>query len=322
MVARRAAMALGLCWLALPDVATAQSAWLPLKGEGFASFTFQNLEFGGHFDEHGEKLDGAVPSRAYLGIFQFEFAVTDRWTLTARLPYVASTFTGHDHEPVTAFLREQYEQFRLSHPEASGSSLDTGNYYSTFQDFTFTLRYNALERGSLMVTPVIGLTIPSHDYQTIGEAAPGQNRRALHVGVNVGRLLDPVLPNTYVHGRYTYSFVDDLLGVGLDRSAAEFEVGHGITPGVSVRALFNWAHTHGGLPFTQTLQDPFLFLEHDRLLAVRYWHVGGGTTVSLTDTIDLDGAVVTFLSGADTHYGLGISVGLTWRMLSAALPRQ
>jgi hypothetical protein len=321
MVARRATLALWLCGIVLPEVAAAQAAWLPLKGEGSVSLTFQNLDFGGHFNELGEKLDGAVPSRAYLSIFQFEYAVADRWALTARLPYVASRFTGHDHEPVTAFLREQYEQFRTTHPEASGSTLDTGDYYSTFQDFTFTLRYNAVERGSLMVTPVIGLTIPSHNYQTIGEAAPGQNLRALHVGVNVGRLLEPLLPNAYVHGRYTYSFVEDLLGVGLDRSAAEFEVGYGITPIVSVRALFNWAHTHGGVPFTQTLEDPFLFLEHDRLLAVRYWHVGAGTTVSLTDSLDLDGAVVTFLSGADTHYGLGISVGLTWRVLSAALPQ-
>jgi hypothetical protein len=319
--ARRAGIALGLLWLVLPAAAAAQSAWVPLKGEGAISLVFQNLEFGGHFDEHGTKLDGAVPSRAYIGIFHFEYALTDKVAVTARLPYVASKFTGHDHEPVTAFLREQYEEFQRTHPEATGSSLDTGEFYSTFQDFNFTLRYNAINRGGVMVTPVIGLTIPSHRYRTIGEAAPGQDRRALHVGANIGRLLDPVLPNAYLHGRYTYSFVEDLLGINLDRSAAEFEVGYAITSIISARALVSWARTHGGIPFSRSLQDPFLFLAHDRLLAVRYWHVGAGTTVSLTDAIDLDGAVVTFLSGADTHYGLGISVGLTWRVLSAALPQ-
>jgi hypothetical protein len=321
MVARRAAFALGLCWLLLPEAAAAQSAWLPFDGEGSVSLTFQNLDFGGHFDEHGTKLEDAVPSRAFLGIFQFEYALTDRWAVTARIPYIASQFTGDHHEPVTTFLREQYEQFQVTNPEASGSTLDTGDFYATFQDFNFTLRYNAIERGGVMVTPVIGLTIPSHSYRTIGEAAPGQNLRALHLGVNVGRLLDPVLPNAYVHGRYTYSFVEDLLGIGLDRSAAEFEVGYAITPMVSARGLFNWAHTHGGLPFTQTLDNAFLFLSHDRLLAVRYWHAGAGATVSLTDSIDLDAAWVTFLSGADTHYGMGLSVGLTWRVLSAALPQ-
>lgn len=307
----------GLLLLALPLAADAQSAWVPFKGDGTVSLTFQSLDFGGHFDEHGEKLDGAVPSRAYLAIFHFEYAVTDRWALTVRLPYVASKFTGRDHEPVTAFLRERYEEYRQTHPEATGSSLDTGDYYATFQDFNFTLRYNAVDRGGVMVTPVIGLTIPSHHYRTIGEAAPGQDRRALHLGVNVGRLLDPLLPNAYVHGRYTYSFVENLLDVGLDRSSAEFEVGYGITPLISVRALVNWARTHGGIPFSASLEDPFLFLAHDRLLAVRYWHLGAGATVSLTDSIDLDGALVTFLSGSDTHYGLGVSVGLTFRILSA-----
>jgi hypothetical protein len=168
-----------------------------------------------------------------------------------------------------------------------------------------------------MVTPVVGVTIPSHSYRTIGEAAPGQNLRALHVGVNVGRLLDPLWPTAYVHGRYTYSFVENLLDVGLDRSAAEFELGVAATPIISVRGLLNWGHTHGGIPFTQSLTDPFLFLQHDRLLAVRYWHLGVGTTLTLTDTMNLDAAWVTFLSGADTHYGNGLSIGLTLRVLSA-----
>jgi hypothetical protein len=317
-----AVIALGLLWLALPATTHAQSAWVPIDGEGSVSLTFQNLDFGGHFNELGEKLEDAVPSRAFLGIFQFEYGLTDRWAFTARIPYIASQFTGDHHEPVTTFLREQYEQFQVTNPEASGSTLDTGDFYATFQDFGFTLRFNAIDRRGVMVTPVIGLTIPSHDYRTIGEAAPGQNLKALHLGVNIGRLLDPVLPNAYVHGRYTYSFVENLLDVGLDRSAAEFEMGYAITPTFSARALFNWAHTHGGLPFTQTLDNAFLFLSHDRLLAVRYWHAGAGATVSLTDSIDLDAAWMTFLSGADTHYGMGLSVGLMWRVLSAALPRR
>ena len=142
-------------------------------------------------------------------------------------------------------IRERYEEYRRTHPEARLTSLDTGNYYATFQDFGFTFRYNLLDRG-LTVTPVIGATIPSHHYRTIGEAAPGQDRLALHTGVNVGRLLDPLLPNAYIHGRYIYSFVQRFRGIPLDRSSAEFEVGYAITPTVTVRALANWMRTHGG----------------------------------------------------------------------------
>jgi hypothetical protein len=178
MAAGRVLIVVGIAGAILlaPAAAPGQSAWLPLDGESVVSFTFQTLEFGGHFDEHGKKLEGAVPSRALVGILQFEHGLTDKLAFTARLPYVASKFTGDQHEPVTAFLNERYEEFRHTHPGAAVTSLDTGAYYATFQDFGFSLRYNLLE-GIAVVTPAVGLTIPSHDYRTVGEAAPGQNRR-------------------------------------------------------------------------------------------------------------------------------------------------
>ena len=64
--------------------------------------------------------------------------------------------------------------------------------------------------------------------------------------------------------------------------------------------------------------DVLMLLDHDRLLASRYWHVGGGATFVLTDSLDLNGALLTFVSGADTHYGVGLSVSLTWRFVTSA----
>ena len=194
--------------------------------------------------------------------------------MNARLPYIASRYTGALDEPILVFILDKYEEYRRTNP-AAGLSVDTGDYYGTIQDFVFTLRYNLMERG-LTVTPVIGLIVPSHDYRTIGEASAGQNLLALQTGVNVGRLLDPVAPNAYVHGRYTYSFVQSYRDIPLDRSTAEFEIGYAIAPTVVVRGLANWMRTHGGIPFDEALKDLSLFLEHDRLLASRHWHVGGG----------------------------------------------
>ena len=211
-------------------------------------------------------------------------------------------------------INERYDEYRRTHPEAA-TSLDTGNYYTTFQDFAFVLRYNILDRG-LTVTPLVAATIPSHHYRTVGESAPGLDRLALHAGVSVGRLLDPLLPNGYIHGRYIYAFVQPFRGIPLDRQSAELEVGYAITPIVEVRALGNWMRTYGGVGFWEAYDDLSLFLEHDRLLPSRHWQVGGAATVSLTDSIDLDGAVVTFLAGADTRYGTGVNVGLTWRFLT------
>ena len=299
--------------LAVPCPATAQSAWLPFDGEASVSLTFQSLDYGGHYDETGSKFENVGSIQSFYGIAQFEYGLTDRIAFNARLPYITSRYTGSPNEPNLVFILGQYEDYQRSNP-AAGTSVDTGGYYGTFQDFVFTLRYNVLERG-ITLTPVLSVIVPSHDYRTIGEAAAGQNLFALQTGVNAGRLLDPIAPNAYVHGRYTYSFVQSYRGIPLDRSTAEFEFGYGIAPIVVVRGLVNWMRTHGGIPFDEALKDLSLFLEHDRLLSSRHWHVGAGATVTLADTVDLETAFFTFVAGAAARYGVGVNVGLTWRFL-------
>ena len=304
--------------LALPACADAQSAWLPFGGEASVSLTFQSLDYRGHFIDDGTKIEGALPSRAQLSVVELEYALTDRLALNASLPYIASKYTGSLDDPVYLDIHKRYDEYRLTNP-AARPSLDTGDYNATFQDFIFLVRYNVLERG-LTVTPVIGATVPSHDYRTTGEAAPGINRRALHTGVNVGRLLDPLAPNAYVHAHFSYSFVERYRGIRLDRSGVELEAGYAIAPTVTVRALADWMKTHGGIGFFEATEDLALFLEHDRLLPSRHWRVAGGATVTLTDTLDLDAALLGYLSGAVTRYGLGVNVGLTWRFLEPRPP--
>ena len=158
--------------------------------------------------------------KRHYAIVHFEYGLTDRLAVTARLPYIASRYTGRPDEPLLVFIREQYEAYRRTNP-AAGLDVDTGDYYSTIQDFTLTLRYN-LREGGLTVTPMIGARVPSHDYRTIGEAAAGQNLLALETGVTVGRLLDPVAPNAYVHGRYVYpscSLIVTFLSIAAPRSS-------------------------------------------------------------------------------------------------------
>ena len=325
----RVALALAALLVVRPTTTQAQ-AWVPVQRETNVSLIFQRINLDGHFDTDGSRLEGCIPSRAYEAIVELDYGLTDKLAIGARLPYIASTFTGSDEEPCSADLRQLLDEARQLAPGFERlTSLDTGSYYATFQDVGVTLRYNLFEKG-IVVTPLVGVTIPSHHYRTIGEAAPGQDRLAVQAGVNVGRLLDPLLPRAYVHGRYTYSFVQSLFGIPLDRSNAEVEVGYGVAPTVVVRALGAYEQTHGGLSYADALERGFgnagspprpeLFLEHDRLLASRYWHVGGGATISVTDSVDLETAVLTFVSGADSHYGVGVTVGMTWRRLPSVAP--
>ena len=296
--------------LAVPSHALAQSAWLPFEGEASVSLTFQSLDYGGHFDETGTKRENLGPIQSYYGIAQFEYGLTERIAINARLPYISSRYTGSLDEPLFVEMRAKYEEYRRVNP-AAAPSVDTGGYYGTFQDFAFTLRYNVLEQG-VTITPVLSAIVPSHDYRTVGEAAAGQDLFALQTGVNVGRLLSP---KAYVHGRYIYSFVQSYRDIPLDRSTAEFEAGYAVAPIVVVRGIVDWMRTHGGIPFDEALKDLSVFLEHDRLLSSRHWHVGAGATVTLADTVDLETAFFTFVAGAAARYGVGVNVGVTWRFL-------
>jgi hypothetical protein len=304
--------------VAVPDVVQAQSAWVPFAGEANVSFDFHSLDHGGHYDDTGTKRPGVGETQSFYAIVKFEYGLTDQFALTARLPYVASRYTGALDEPLLLDILKLYDEYRQIDP-AAAVSVDTGDYYGALQDFVFTLRYNVLERG-LTVTPVLGVIVPSHDYRTVGEAAAGQGLKVLQAGVNVGRLLDPVLPKAYVHTRYTYSFVEEYRDIPLDRSTAEFEVGYGISPTLVVRGLANWMTTHGGLSWQESLQDLSLFLQHDRLLSSSHWHMGAAATVTLTDALDLDASFFKFITGNTTRYGVGFSVGLTWRVLEPRIP--
>jgi hypothetical protein len=313
-----AAAVIAFLSVAVPAGVEAQSAWVPFGGEGNVSFDFHSLNHGGHYNENGTKLEGVGETQSFYAIVKFEYGLTDHLAVTARLPYVASKYTGALDEPNLVSILKTYDEYREIDP-AAGFSVDTGDYYGALQDFVFTLRYNLLERG-LTVTPVLGVIVPSHDYRTIGEAAAGQGLKVLSAGVNVGRLLDPLLPKAYVHGRYTYSFVEEYRDIPLDRSTAEFEVGYGIAPTVVVRGLANWMTTHGGLTFLESLEDLSLFLQHDRLLASSHWHLGAAATVTLTDALDLDASFFKFVTGRTARYGAGFSVGLTWRVLEPRIP--
>ena len=324
---RRGLRAVALLVL-LPATARAQ-AWLPFRGEGNISLIGQSLRLSGHFDTDGSRLIGCAPSSAYLAIPEFEYGLTNKLAVSARVAYVASRFTGNDSDPCTAELRQLYEEVRKNCPECPTlTSLDTGAHYSTWQDAGVTLSYNVFDKG-ITVTPAVGITIPTHAYRTVGEAAPGQGRRALHLGVSAGRLLDS-LPGAYVHARYTWSFVQPLYGITLNRGNAELEAGYALTPTVSLRALLAWQQTQGGITYAEAVTrgfgadgrpaTPVLFLDHDRLLRNRYVHLGGGATIALTDTIDLNAAVLTFVSGSDSHYGVGMTFGLGWKFMAARVP--
>jgi hypothetical protein len=278
-------------YLAVPVAAPAQ-AWLPAKGEGSVSFTYSNMYVRNHVSSKGVKNPDAGQIRTHTFFTSVEYGITDRVAVSADLAYIASKFTnGVPHGPD-----------------------DTGSYHPTFQDAHIELRYNALNRR-LVVTPFIGTTIPTHDYETRGHSAVGRGFHELEIGVNVGRQFESVLPDVYLHGRYSYTVQPRFEGLNLNRSNADWEVGWIATRSLSLRFIGTLQKTHGGLttPLDREHLDDHVEEFHDRLTRSNRVLLGGGAGFSVNRSFGIHTYYLTTVYGRSTHAPGGFAIGVSWR---------
>ena len=267
-------------------------AWLPSKGDGQVTITYENIYVRDHFDYTGKRFD-AGPIRTNTVVSTFEFGITDKLTLDSQLTHVTSKYEG------------------FVGPVPHGPP-DTGVYHPTFQDAVVGVRYNVLSR-KLLVTPFAAVSIPTHHYETRGHTAVGRDLRELQVGVNVGRDLDEVIPRTYIQARYSYAFVQNVQQFGLNRSNVDWEFGYYAKPRVSLRFTGSWQYTHSGLRFPLDHDIPDFHELHDRAAKSSFVRFGGGLTVTLAKNFDLHADVGNTFKGYTTHGARGPSLGISWR---------
>ena len=277
-------------------------ALVPARGEGSVAVVYQNVDFRGHINFLGERIpNGAAHSQTVL--VEMEYGLTDNLAVSVGLPYVTAKYTGQG--PACPLCAASPLGFH------AGPN-DDGLYHGALQDFRIDLRQNIFRRP-LILTPSIGVVIPSHHYEQHGEAAIGRGLWELPIAINMARSLAPFLPDAYVQGHYSYTFVQRDLNVPLNKSNGFVEAGYSVTSSLAVRGLATWQKTHGGLngfPEFQFSED--LLQNHDRLLRDNNWRAGAGVVYSLTESIDLSATVITVVGGTVTHFGTGITIGTIW----------
>ena len=311
--ARTAAAVVFLC--AAPTVAFAQ-AWLPMKGEGSISTGVQILHVNWHIERDGSRQEEAnIQIRNVTA--DLTYGLTNRLALDVGLPYVASRFGELSHPCPDPVLSGEGKVLYLPCAFAESPTIDTGRYYKVFQDLRMNVRY-AMWSRHLTLTPSIGIVLPVQNYETHGHAAPGRHLRELDLGLHAGRSLGPFAPSTYIQASYTHAVVQHLvhheLDLGLNRSNAELEVGHQVTPVVSAQAFVTWQHTHGGLEWVDELFEPGSVHEeiHDQAAKASHWRAGVGVSYAVTEAVGINVSVLTTLAGKNTHKIDGVTIGTTW----------
>lgn len=271
--------------------------WVPPRGQGSVSLTYQNYYVVGHFDAKGRtNPNGATHTKALLA--DVDIGVTDAIALTIALPFIATRYTGGD---------EYIVGNQVTHP---GPLDEDRLYHSAFQDLHVEVR-RVFWAQSVAIAPLVGVTIPTHDYPTQGEAVVGRHRRELQAGVTAGADLNRVVPRTYVFGRYALAAAERIHGFESVKSNVDVEGGFDLAKWISLRGLTSWQIRHKGptIPALAAADWP----AHDRFIVASYFNLGGGVSFPVTHSLELDALWVGTVSGSNgAHRSRMLAVTTTW----------
>jgi hypothetical protein len=280
-------------------------AWLPAGGEGSISLNYLGMITSDHLISTGKPLDRG-PMEMHTLTSSVSYGITDRIAISAEVPYIASKFK------LTPGLAPNAHDLE--------SKIDDGRYRETFQDFRGSVKFNAV-RAPFMLTPFYELVVPTHHYTTFGHSAPGKYLHENHLGFDMGRLLNPILPRAYFDLRYTYTFVPRLDGFNIDRNNVDLEVGYFWKPTIAFRGIGSVQKTLGGLESPVSPDSPY-FYDHDRLERGHYTRIGGGVTFTLPRKLDLYVLVISTLSGKNIQAFTAPTIGLSWNFQTRGSPER
>jgi hypothetical protein len=256
-----------------------------------------------------DEADGE-PITAHTVSLGLEYIPIENLALQASLPMVATKYGGDGM------------------PAAPHGEYDDGDMHTALTDLRLGARYQLL-REIVAFAPHIGGSIPLTDYENVGFANAGRGLKQLHLGASLGRTLDPVLPNLFVHATYEFSLVerfddtsteeeaDMTKEVGQNRSDLAFLLGYFFLDGdLRINLGYNWRIHHGGLDFTE-LGPIGSTLEryHDPLLNEEFMLLGGDVGYDLTERVSINASTRFFLRGYNTRDANLFGLGLTFAIL-------
>jgi hypothetical protein len=288
------------CLIGLPLCSFSQ-AWLAPKGEGSVSVLYQ---YG--IERLHAFADGRTKDRGhtYLSgvLTDVDFSVTDKLAVRISLPYIAGKYVGVNGHTLVR-----------GRPDTA-VALDNGSFHGTLQDFRFDVRYN-LSRRALNVVPFVQTTLPSHDYPTLAHAAVGLNLREYRLGANIGRRLNPMLPNAFIQGRYAFGFSQEVADIARKRSYGEVQLGYFLTRRVSVQGALVWTYSHNGNEHDYNLFPDNLTDEewrnHDRISRAKLLDVGANAAYALNRSTSIVVGAGHSVTGANTHLrAMVVTVGI------------
>jgi hypothetical protein len=270
-------------------------AWVPPARTLSIDFVAQVIDHSGHILDDGSLLPDGKSTTAGLEVIVW-YALTDRLSVSAGVPYVFAKYRGPGPTPFVFLPVDRCFCF-----------------HGGLQDVSATVHFNAMatSRG-FALTPSVAVSVPSWNYNHVGEAVVGRHLREVRIGVDAGVPVVAISPRLLIQGQYTYSVVERVLGIPNNRSNGTVEGDFRTTRRLTVSGLLFWQRTHGGLHFpAEVASFPERIAEHDRLLRDNNLRLGAGVSYSWSQW-DVSATYIGYTRGSNTHAIHALTVRLGW----------
>jgi len=211
---------------------------------------------------------------------------------------------------------------------------DDNKLHTTPTDLRLSARYQVLS-GVRAFSPHIALSVPTHDYVTHGYAGAGRNILQGIVGFSAGAVLEPFLPNAFVHVSTEFSvgtkpvvedprFAKDALDeYGQSAVGGDLTLGYFVTDKLTVSGLVLFHNQLDGAIFDQVnpnMRDDVLFDWHDIVLKESYVHAGLDVGYDITPALSASAYVRAYVTGKNTRNSYGGGIGFSYTILKSDDP--
>ena len=294
---------LGFLAIFLADSALAQSQE---KGDGSLRVEYQYIRTGTFYDANFEFDYWTTDS--HIAVLSGSYALSDRWSIFAALPYVqkrfnaGDQFNGDPHNP--------NDPWWIDFQPPDKRFIDDEHFHGGVQDLTVGVQYLALD-GPLTISPFISYGVPASDYPFYAKAAIGANLWNIPVGIAFTFV--PYFSDWYIQGNVAYVFSEKPLGVNVDYWLGYLSTGYFFTPRFSINVFLTAKKIRKGLKMPDDFTDDPTYAnypddfdnprwwQHDRLLGHRFANLGAGFDYFFKEKWQLSGTYFTGIWAEQTN---------------------
>ena len=295
-----------VCLLLLTGAFQALAQEASNKGSGSVRLEYQFIHTGPFNSSIGDIDIGETDSHVFM--LSGNYALNDRWTVSASLPYIKKRHQGAlPHDPV----------LELTAFDAPDKSLiDDGNFHSDWEDLYVGVSYAAIQGDRWSVYPFVSVGVPTNDYPFYAHAAVGRN--IWHVPVGAAFEFTPYFSDFSFRGDAAYVFTEKSLGVDISHWLINLSASYYVTPSFAPNIFLSIKHGTKGLDFPDDFDLNALndeaFYYHDRTIKHNFVNGGFGFDWIMNDRYVLTGSWLTMLNPDQVNIiDFGFSLGITRR---------